>query len=264
MQLSVYQVDAFTQRLFGGNSAAIVPLDEWLDEDLLQAIAAENNLSETAYFVPEPPGGEADFALRWFTPEVEVDLCGHATLATAWLLFHELGYSADSVSFVTRSGVLFAEQQGDRVVIDLPARASVEVDCPAPLAEGLGRQPAAVRSGANLIAVFESEADVAALSPDFRRLAELHPQGVIVTAPGDEVDVVSRFFGPSFGIDEDPVTGSAHADLAPYWCERLGRAAFSARQISRRVGELAVDMQGDRVRLAGHGVLYLRGSIELS
>lgn len=263
MELPIYQVDAFSGRIFGGNPAAIVPLDEWLDDGLLQAVAAENNLSETAYFVPEPPGAEADFALRWFTPAVEVDLCGHATFAAAWILFNELGYAAESVSFQTRSGVLVASQKGDQVVIDLPARDSVEIDCPAALAEGLGAKPASIRSGANLIVVFESETDVATLRPDFRKLAELHPQGVIVTAPGNEVDVVSRFFAPSFGIDEDPVTGSAHADLAPYWCERLGQSHFSARQISERVGEIEVEQKESRVYLTGKGALYLKGTIEL-
>lgn len=263
MQLPIYQVDAFTHRVFGGNPAAIVPLDEWLDDAVLQAIAMENNLSETAFFVAQPLGAEADFALRWFTPTVEVELCGHATFATAWLLFHELGYDASAMSFMSRSGVLRAERQANKVVIDLPARASAEVPCPPALAEGLQAQPQAVRSGANLIAVFGSEAEVAALAPDFRKLAELHPQGVIATAPGEQVDVVSRFFAPSFGIDEDPVTGSAHADLAPYWVERLDRPQFSARQISERVGELQIELQQQRVYMAGEGRLYLRGMIEV-
>ncbi len=261
MQLPVYQVDAFTSKVFGGNPAAIVPLDEWLDEAKLQSIAAENNLSETAFFVPEPPGGGADFALRWFTPKLEVDLCGHATFATAWLLFNEMDYDKKSVSFITRSGVLIANKDGMKVTIDLPVRASSECECPTELAAGLYAHPVAVRSGANLIAVFETEAEVASLNPDFRKLAELHPQGVIATAPGNNVDVVSRFFGPSFGIDEDPVTGSAHADLAPYWVGRLGKNRFSARQISQRAGELDVCQENDRVYLTGEGSLYLRGEI---
>ncbi|MDX1497780.1 MAG: PhzF family phenazine biosynthesis protein, partial [Salinisphaeraceae bacterium] len=236
-------------------------LSAWLDEPVMQAIAAENNLAETAFFVPEPEGSEADFHLRWFTPTVEVELCGHATLATAWLLFNELGYAGDTLRFASRSGVLLAERAGDTVRIDLPARESKEIDCPADLAAGLGAQPQAVRSGANLIAVFESESDIRNIQPDFPTLARLHPQGVIVTAAGDEVDVVSRFFGPSFGINEDPVTGSAHADLAPYWCERLGREQFQAKQLSARMGELDVALSGQRVLLTGGGVLYLRGSI---
>lgn len=261
MELLLYQVDAFTSRVFGGNPAAIVPLQQWLDDELMQAIAAENNLAETAFFVPEPPGSEADFHLRWFTPTVEVDLCGHATLATAWLLFTELGFDEDMLRFASRSGVLVAHRSDDAVSIDLPARASEPVGCPNDLAAGLGAQPHAVRSGANLIAIFESEAQVRELRPDFPTLARLHPQAVIATAPGNDVDVVSRFFGPSFGINEDPVTGSAHADLAPYWCERLGRDAFSARQVSARVGELAVELAGERVLLTGQVVLYLSGTI---
>lgn len=263
MELQIYQVDAFSRRVFGGNPAAIVLLDAWPDDVTLQSIAMENNLSETAYLVPEPADAEADFALRWFTPTVEVDLCGHATFASAWLLFHELGYEADSIAFNSRSGILKSTRKDGQVVIDLPARDSVEIDCPAALATGLKIQPQSVRSGANLIAIFENESQIAGLEPDFRALAELHPQGVIVTAPGDNVDVVSRFFGPSFGIDEDPVTGSAHADLAPYWTERLGRQKFSAQQISARVGELEVEQLNDRVNLSGQGQLYLKGVIRI-
>lgn len=263
MRLALYQVDAFSSRVFGGNPAAVVPLESWLGNEVMQAIAAENNLAETAFFVPQPAGGEADFHLRWFTPTVEVELCGHATLATSWLLFNELGFAGDSLRFASRSGVLLAQRSGDGVCIDLPARRSEPQACPEALAAGLGTPPVAVRSGSNLIALFNSEAEIAAIQPDFTVLAGLHPQGVIVTAPGDEVDVVSRYFAPSFGINEDPVTGAAHADLAPYWCERLGRQQFSARQISRRVGELAVELAGERVLLSGDAVLYLRGEIEV-
>ncbi len=262
MGLSIYQVDAFTNQLFGGNPAAIVPLPAWLDKAQMQSIAAENNLAETAFFVPLDDG-KADFELRWFTPTVEVDLCGHATLATAWLLFNELGLGKDIVQFATRSGVLTARKMRDVVQIDLPARLSKPVTCPQALLDGLGCAPDTVRSGANLIAVCSTQAQIQAMHPDFPCLAQLHPQAVIVTAPGDEADVVSRFFGPSFGINEDPVTGSAHADLAPYWCERLGRNQFSARQLSTRGGELEVALSADRVLLSGHAVLYLRGEIAL-
>ena len=263
MKLTMYQIDAFTPRVFGGNSAAMIALDEWLPDDLLQSIAMENNLSETGYFVPEPPGAEADFALRWFTPTVEVDLCGHATYAAAWLLFNELDWDKPEVSFMSRSGVLRATHEGDQVTIDLPARGSEAIDCPALLKEGLGVTPVEVRSGANLMAVFGSESEVAALAPDFSVLKQLHPQGVIATAPGDEVDVVSRYFAPSFGIDEDPVTGSAHADLTPYWTQRLGKDAFSARQISSRVGEIDVRQADDRIFLSGQGVLYMKAEISV-
>ena len=262
MTLRLYQVDAFTQHVFSGNPAAIVPLASWLDEALMQSIAAENNLAETAFFVPYA-GPEAEYELRWFTPTVEVELCGHATLASAWLLFNELGYTQEVVRFMSRSGVLTARRAGDAVMIDLPARPSIDAVCPTALAQGLGATPWAVRSGANLIAIFATQAEVAGLAPDFPTLAQLHPQGVIVTAPGDVVDVVSRFFGPSFGINEDPVTGSAHADLAPYWCERLGREGFSAQQLSKRGGELQVTLANGRVLLKGDCVLYLQGDLSL-
>lgn len=248
--------------MFGGNPAAIVPLNAWLDAALMQSIAAENNLAETAFFAPFS-GPEADYELRWFTPTVEVELCGHATLASAWLLFQELDFAQDEVRFNSRSGVLTARRVGDAVMIDLPARPSVAVDCPAVLAEGLGATPQAVRSGANLMAIFETQAQIAALTPDFPALSQLHPQGVIVTAPGDAVDVVSRFFAPSFGINEDPVTGSAHADLAPYWCERLGRDQFTAVQLSRRRGSLQVERASNRVLLTGDAVLYLSAEMHL-
>ena len=262
MRLNIYQIDAFSQQVFAGNPAAVVPLESWLADDRMQAIAAENNLAETAFFVPTPHR-ETDYQLRWFTPTVEVDLCGHATLASAWLLFNLLGYASSSIRFASRSGVLKAEQIGASVRIDLPARASAPIECPMALSEGLGCTPNAVRSGANLIAILDSQAQLQAIKPDFSRLACLHPQGVIVTAAGETVDVVSRYFAPSFGIDEDPVTGSAHADLAPYWCERLGRKQFSARQLSARGGDLEVELQADRVLLTGAAALYLQGEIRL-
>lgn len=262
MQLPLYQVDAFTRQLFGGNPAALVPMESWPDDALMQAIAAENNLAETAFFVPVADD-EADYRLRWFTPTVEVDLCGHATLATAWLLFHQLAFPHSRVRFITRSGVLSAQRSDAGVTIDLPARPASAIACPPALAGGLGVTPQAVYSGANLIAVFDNEAQISAIRPDFPTLASLHPQGVIVTAPGDSIEVVSRFFGPSFGINEDPVTGSAHADLAPYWCQRLGCEAFEARQLSARQGELSVRLVDNRVLLTGQATLYMQGQIGL-
>ncbi len=257
--LSLYQIDAFTRQTFSGNPAALVPLDHWLEDDRLQAIAAENNLSETAYFVPH---SQTDFHLRWFTPRCEIDLCGHATLATAWWLFHHGGWTRPLLHFTTRSGVLIAERAGEAVRISLPARPSHPVSMmPAAVSAGLGRTPAALRSGANLIAIYPAQADIEGLTPDFAALRALHPKGVIVTAPGEDCDFVSRYFAPSFGVDEDPVTGSAHADLAPYWAEILGRDRFKARQLSARGGELDVELAAGRVGLTGHCALYLRGEI---
>lgn len=257
--LSLYQIDAFTRQPFGGNPAALVPLDSWLPDARLQAIAAENNLSETAYFVPD---SQTDFHLRWFTPLREIDLCGHATLATAWWLFHHGGWSGPHLRFASRSGVLEAERAGDAVRISLPARPSQDIEGVDPqISAALGRAPQALRSGANLIAIYPAQSDIEQLRPDFAALKALHPKGVIVTAPGDNCDFVSRYFAPSYGVDEDPVTGSAHADLAPYWAEVLGRQRFAARQLSARGGELAVELDGGRVGLTGHCALYLRGEI---
>lgn len=259
MMLKLYQVDAFTSRPFGGNPAAVVPLDSWLPEDKLQAIANENNLSETAFFVPSASG----FELRWFTPVREVDLCGHATLATAYVLFDMLGYDQSVIRFETRSGPLFVEKQGDRLAMDFPA----DPPEPSPLIEtlvlGLGQPPRAILAGADYLAVYDDEATVRAIKPDQNLLAQLDRRGVMVTAPGDTVDFVSRFFAPKYGIPEDPVTGSAHCTLAPYWAERLGKTELEARQISPRVGEISCRVRGDRVTLVGSAVLYLEGSIRV-
>ncbi len=259
----IYQIDAFSSRPFGGNPAALVVLDNWLADELLQAIAAENNLAETVYLVAgQSP--QADYAMRWFTPTHEVELCGHATLASAWWLFQHGGFSGERVSFETHSGVLHASRQGTQVEIDLPTRSSTPDDSISQtLSAALGAGPSHIRRGANWIAVFEDEATIQDMRPDLRQLAELHPLGVIVTAPGQDSDIVSRYFAPSFGIDEDPVTGSAHADLAPYWCERLGQTQLRARQLSARGGELDLQLDGDRVRLRGDCRLFLRGEILL-
>lgn len=259
----IYQIDAFTQRVFGGNPAALVPLESWLPDAQLQSISAENNLSETVFLV-RSEGTDADFAMRWFTPTHEVELCGHATLASAWWLFHHGGWAAESVTFDTQSGVLSAQRYGSQVEIDLPSRPS-EPDMSArdELAAALGCAPTEVRRGANWIAVFDDESSVRTLNPDFRALTALHPLGVIVTAPGEQVDIVSRYFAPSFGIDEDPVTGSAHADLAPYWSARLNKDQLSARQLSARGGELELHFDAQRVKLRGDCRLFLRGEILL-
>lgn len=265
--IAIYQIDAFTASLFAGNPAAICPLDHWLDDITMQAIAAENNLAETAFFVPEGEGG-ADYTLRWFTPTVEVDLCGHATLASAFVVFDRLRPTARSVTFSSRSGALTVARDGDMLALDfpsLPAEPCVDEVVLAALRDGLGREPREVRRATNYLVVFDHEADVAALTPHMTAIAALHPYGVIATAPSATggVDFVSRYFAPSFGIPEDPVTGSAHCTLVPYWSERLGRDHLAARQISARGGELICDAQGNRVRLAGRAVLYLEGTIRV-
>lgn len=263
--LPIYQVDAFSTRPFGGNPAAVMPLDSWLPDDLLQAIAAENNLSETAYVVATPGGPDGDYAIRWFTPGHEVNLCGHATLASAWVLRHHLGWEEDLLRFSSRSGTLKARFEGEQIQLDFPARPMAPATPPQALLEALGCVPEQVLHGSNWMAVFPTAEDVAALRPDFRRLADLHPDGLIATAPGEDCDFVSRYFVPSFGIDEDPVTGSAHCDLTPYWSARLGRSHMQARQISARGGELEVRLSADghRVLLSGVCQPYMEGLVLL-
>ena len=257
MKLPIYQIDAFTGRLFGGNPAAVVLMDEWLPDTVLQAIAAENNLAETAFVIPR---GEVS-PLRWYTPVVEMDLCGHATLATADVLFRYRFPSLQKISFETKAGSLIVTREGDRLALDFPARPGKQVEVGADVAGALGARPKEAYLARDLLAVFGSEAEVRALKPDFRKVAALEAFGVIVSAPGDEVDFVSRFFVPRAGIDEDPVTGSAHCTLVPFWAERLGRKTLRARQISPRGGELYCELRGDRVIMAGNAVEYLRGEI---
>ena len=262
-RLRIWQVDAFTGRLFGGNPAAVVPLEAWLDAAAMQAIALENNLAETAFFVPEGGG----FRLRWFTPEVEVKLCGHATLASAYVLFNILEPGRREASFETLSGTLTVAASGDRLVMDFPrwTLAAAPADAPRALAAALGAAPVSVSStgdGDYWFAVFESEADVRALAPDFGALRKLGIM-VIATAPGLRSDCVVRFFAPSAGIDEDPGTGSIHCALAPYWCERLGKRAVHSLQVSKRGSDLHCTLQGERVLIAGQAVKYLEGWIEV-
>lgn len=258
MQLQQYQVDAFAQRLFEGNPAAVCPLEEWLDDALLQAIATENNLSETAFFVRNGTG----YDLRWFTPAAEVDLCGHATLASAFVLFELMGHQGPSISFETRSGTLVVRQQDEMLVMDFPASVPQPCSAPRELIEGLGATPAEVLAASDYVVVFEDEAAIRALRPDFGLLSRLDRRAVCVTAPGSDADFVSRFFAPRVGIDEDPVTGSAHCQLAPYWAPRLGKTRLLGRQLSRRGGEVLCELHGDRVLLAGTAVLFSTGTIE--
>ncbi len=261
--LPCHQVDAFTRRPFAGNPAGICPLDAWLPEATMQAVAAENAVAETAFFVRRPDG---DFDLRWFTPETEVDLCGHATLASAFFLFERLEPARRHVRFHTRSGPLEVERDGDGLAMDLPARPPVPAgDVMDALASALGRRPVAALRARDLMAVFDSAEEVRALRPDVAAVAALDAFAVIVTAPGggadDDVDFVSRFFAPAKGVPEDPVTGSAHCTLVPYWGERLGRTQLRGRQVSRRSGDIACEWRGDRVRLVGHAVLVKTGAV---
>lgn len=259
MTFRLFQIDAFASEVFAGNPAAVCPLDGWLDDTVLQAIAAENNLSETAFFVPEPGG----FALRWFTPAVEVDLCGHATLASGHVVLEILDPGRESVTFSSRSGPLTVSRAGEALAMDFPVLPPEPCVPPVDLVAGLGVPPETVLAEMDYLAVFASEAVVAALAPDMAALVRLDRRGVIATAPGDSVDFVSRFFAPRAGIPEDPVTGSAHCLLTPYWAERLGKSRLEARQISARGGALTCELQGGRVRIEGRVALYLDGEITL-
>lgn len=261
MKLPVYRVDAFADRPFCGNPAAVMPLEAWLDDALLQAIANENNLAETAYFVPDATGA-ADYELRWFTPTVEIALCGHATLASAHVLWRHLGFAGDAIAFRTRqSGILHVTRDADgKLALDFPRYLLSPVDEPA-LAAALGRAPDALLAGGVWrMAIFSSQADVAAVTPDLRAIKTLGLM-VIVTAAGDNADFVSRFFAPAHGVDEDAVTGSAHCRLIPYWAQRLGKAELYAEQISARRGRLWCRDRGERVDIAGHCVDTLIGEV---
>jgi PhzF family phenazine biosynthesis protein len=259
MKIPLYQIDAFADRVFAGNPAAVCPLEQWLPEDVMQSIAAENNLSETAFFV----GGSGRYALRWFTPQSEIDLCGHATLASAFLVFRTLEPGLSEVRFETRSGTLRVQRDGDLLALDFPARPAAPCDAPAGLVEALGAAPRELYKARDHLAVFESEEQVRSLRPDFERLKAVDCFALIATAPGREADFVSRFFAPRLGIAEDPVTGSAHCTLIPYWARRLGKPRLRALQLSARGGELFCEERGDRVRMAGHAAAYLEGTLTI-
>ncbi len=258
-EIPLYQVDAFAGEVFRGNPAAVCPLDDWLPDALLQAIAAENNLSETAYFIPR----NGEFALRWFTPKAEVDLCGHATLASAYVIANYLEPGRQRIRFESRSGPLEVRRDDETFTLDFPVIEMAPREPDEEVAAALGTAPLELWEGMDLMAVLESEAALRALAPDQARLAELETRGMIVTAPGEAVDFVSRFFAPRHGIPEDPVTGSAHCALAPYWAQRLGKTEMSARQISARGGELAVELKGARVLIGGRVAPYLVGTIRI-
>lgn len=256
--LPIYQVDAFTDKLFGGNPAAVCPLKEWLPAPEMQKIAAENNLPETAFFVAL---GD-DYELRWFTPEYEIDLCGHATLATAHVLYTLLGYERELIHFHTlKAGTLTVHRNGDHYMLDFPSRKPEACEVPSDLVSAIGGNPVEVLRSRDYFVVYETESEVASLKPDFTALSKIESVGFIATAPGDNSDFVSRFFAPGAGINEDPVTGSAHCSLIPYWAERLGKSTMHAYQISARRGELFCQLKDDRALMSGNAVTYLKGEI---
>ncbi len=259
MRVSYFQIDAFSSRVFGGNPAGVCLLESWLPDEVLKQIAAENNLSETAFVEPR---GE-DFDLRWFTPTREVDLCGHATLASAFVLFEERKIAAPELRFHTQVGALGARRDGEVVVLDFPAWKAEPTGVPAALADGLGWIPRDVHKTRDYLAVFTDADEVAGLAPDMAQLARLDCLGLIATAPGRDCDFVSRFFAPGAGIPEDPVTGSAHCTLIPYWSRRLGKTKLRARQLSARGGELFCEDRGERVGIGGRCALYSRAELVL-
>ena len=259
MKLKIYQVDAFASKVFKGNPASVCILEEWIDVALMQSIANENNLSETAFAVPV----EEHYEIRWFTPEIEVDLCGHATLATAHVLFTHLGISSSRLEFDSMySGKLYVERSGESLTLDFPADTLEELVVPEVVVTALRRAPLKAFKGKTaFLFIFASQAEIEEMEPDFGLLAQMGGRGVIVTAMGNEVDFVSRFFAPQSGINEDPVTGSAHTTLTPYWSRVLGRNKLTARQLSARGGDLVCENMGERVKISGLAVTYLMGEI---
>ncbi len=260
MKINIYQVDAFTKHVFSGNPAAVCPLDNWLSDDTLQKIAAENNLSETAFFVEK----NDTYHLRWFTPKAEVDLCGHATLATAFVILNFMDSSKNVVTFETLSGELKVESGDDGALyMDFPTREARKCDIPNELIRGLGVEPAEVLLSRDYLVVYDSEEDIKKISPEMTLLEKLDSLGVIITAPGNQADFVSRFFAPKVGVPEDPVTGSAHCTLIPYWSKRLGKKKLKAFQLSERGGEIYCEDMGERVKIGGYSALYLQGSVTI-
>jgi len=259
LKIPVYQVDAFTSRVFAGNPAAVFPLKKWLPDEQMQAIASETNLANTAFFVPNHNG----YDLRWFTPKVEVALCGHATLASAFIIFHDLAPAAQSIRFETKSGALIVTRDGDLLSLDFPSGPAVECELIPELLQALGSQPEAILTARDYMAVYASEEEVRNLKPNLEIVVQLDRFGLIVTAPGKQVDFVSRFFAPAQGVPEDSVTGSAHCTLIPYWSKRLGKKKLHAQQVSTRGGELWCEDRGERVTISGKAVRFLEGSIYL-
>jgi PhzF family phenazine biosynthesis protein len=258
-KIKMYQVDAFTDEVFTGNPAAVCVLEEWISDDIMQKIASENNLSETAFVVKE---GDA-FGIRWFTPTIEVALCGHATLATAHVLFLYYHYPAQQIEFRSRqSGELYVKKKDDKLTLDFPVDQIRRVEAPEELLKAFDIEPEEVFKGrTDYMLVFKNQEQVESAHPNMELLKETGARGIIITAPGDKVDFVSRFFGPGSGVDEDPVTGSAHTTLTPYWADRLGEKNLKAWQLSKRGGKLNCSLKKDRVKITGRAVTYLQGEI---
>lgn len=258
MKLEIYQIDAFASDIFKGNPAAVCPLENWIDAELMQKIALENNLSETVFFVRN-----ADvYEIRWFTPTFEIDLCGHATLASAFVIFDILKLETDKIRFHShKSGELSVEKNGDVFTLDFPSRPVAKCDAPEGLIEAIGKQPKEILKARDYFLVYETEQEVLDIEPNFSKLLEIDAHGFIVTAKGENSDFVSRFFAPEVGVFEDPVTGSAHCNLIPFWAQKLGKTELFAKQISQRGGELFCELRGDRVKIGGNAVLYLKGEI---
>ena len=258
---TMYQADAFTNKLFGGNPAAVIPLQQWLDDNLMQQIAAENNLAETVFFVAKGDG----FHIRWFTPELEIDLCGHATLASAFILYNYLGYLQKDLLFYSKSGELLITRDGDKFKLNFPSRMPVRVtDYPEALLTGLDiADPLGVYKSRDYVVEVATEKEVLNLKIDMSLLNQVNTVGIIVTAPGKDCDFVSRFFAPNCGIAEDPVTGSAHSTLIPFWAEKLNKNTLHAKQLSKRGGELWCENMGDRVTMSGNCVFYMKAEINV-
>jgi len=260
MKLLLFQADAFAEELFKGNPAAVIPLEEWLPDDLMQKIAMENNLSETSFFIP----GDGCFHLRWFTPTTEVRLCGHGTLATAHVLFNHLGFQEDTVHFKTLGGELSVARENGLLYLDFPASTFKSIPTPQGLTAGLGLRPLEVIYGDDyLMAVYKNESEIKKINPDYSFLVKLPYKGIIVTATGGQADFVSRFFAPSMGINEDPATGSAHTLLIPFWAQRLGKTILLSHQISHGEGVLYCELMGNRVKIGGKTVTFMEGTLQL-
>ncbi|GAB6282279.1 MAG: PhzF family phenazine biosynthesis protein [Ignavibacterium sp.] len=259
MKIPIYQVDAFAEKLFEGNPAAVCPLENWLEDNMLQSIAAENNLSETAFFVKE----NNHFNLRWFTPKTEVDLCGHATLASAFVIFNLLNFDEDEINFQTKSGLLKVYKKDELITLNFPSFNLENTEAPKNLINAIGKKPQETFFGKDYFLVYEKEEDIISINPKISELKKINSQGFIITAEGRDCDFVSRYFAPSVGIDEDPVTGSIHTVLIPFWSKRLNKNEMIAKQLSRRKGKLYCKDLGNRVEIAGKAILYLKGELEI-
>ena len=259
MYLTLYQIDAFTDKIFQGNPAAVCPLKEWLEDSILLSIAQENNLAETAFYVKK----DNSFHIRWFTPKTEVKLCGHATLATAYVLFNILGYPENKIKFISASGNLGVNKDGEWLILDFPSNPPTICDLPAEINQAFHTTPIECLQSEDYLIVFNKEEEIANAYPDLEKLKKLDKRGFIITAPSSHYDFVSRFFAPGLGIPEDPVTGSAHTELTPYWSQKLGKNKLSAKQISTRGGELKCELKNDRVLIAGKAVKYMEAAITI-